>query len=112
MTGARSPGQGLALVNQVEHGVQGHLPLEALQTLQTGQVAQLDLAKVSQETLLEEREVLHLLQHHGVELAGRHAEAVHEDGEVGQIGEGGEEGLQEAEGGVPLDREASEARKE
>ena len=56
--------------------------------------------------------VMHLVQNHCVELAGGDAEAVDKDGEGGKVGDGGDEGLHQAERGVPLDCQVLQAGKE
>ena len=53
--------------------------------------------------------VRHLVQNHCIKLARRNAEAVDKDREGGEVCDGGDEGLHQAKGGVPLDGQAFEA---
>ena len=55
---------------------------------------------------------MHLVQNHGVKLASGNTEAVDKDGEGGEVGDGGDEGLHQAERGVPLDGQVPQAREE
>ena len=52
---------------------------------------------------------LHLVENHCVKLAGGNAEAVDKDGKGGKVGDGGDEGLHQAERGVPFDGQVPQA---
>ena len=53
--------------------------------------------------------VMHLVQNHCIKLASGDAEAVDKDGEGGEVGDGTDEGLHQAERGVPLDSQVPQA---